>query len=258
MIRPTVSLIVATYNSEKTLHRCLQSVRQQTESVQLIIVDNCSTDRTMAVAAEFAPQAVVCEKDRGVYDAWNKGIARASGSWIIFLGSDDYFKNANSIQRVVDDATSVDDSVGVIYGKVYVVDPDERVLREDNGQIDNLYRALSASMCFTHTGTLHRTRLFHELGLFNADLKIAGDFEFMLRALKIYQARFCPNYEIMMAEGGLSNSWSARRRLLREIMQARSSANARWSVTGDLYIPAKRLFYEVAEAVTTRLKRLAQ
>ena len=88
-MKKIISIIIATYNAEKTLKRCLNSiVSQKKDQLELLIIDGCSTDRTMDIVREFAESidVIVSEVDKGIYDAWNKGIRLATGEWIMFLG----------------------------------------------------------------------------------------------------------------------------------------------------------------------------
>ena len=87
-----ISIIIATFNSERYLERCLKSVvRQKGENIQLIIVDNASTDGTLKLLNQFQEYIdfLISERDDGIYDAWNKGLKVSEGEWIMFLGSDD-------------------------------------------------------------------------------------------------------------------------------------------------------------------------
>ena len=88
-----ISIIIATYNAEKVLKRCLDSiVTQKTGNVEVLIVDGNSTDSTMEIVQSYGTDVdySLSEKDKGIYDAWNKALKVAKGDWIMFLGSDDY------------------------------------------------------------------------------------------------------------------------------------------------------------------------
>src|SRR5690348_14220883 len=90
---PRVSLIIAVYNGASTIVKCLNSVAAQTYgSRELIVIDGGSTDGTVDILRCNADQLSywISEPDTGVYNAWNKGLARARGEWIAFLGADDY------------------------------------------------------------------------------------------------------------------------------------------------------------------------
>lgn len=87
-----ISIIIATYNADKTLQRCLYSIAlQKTEDIELLIIDGKSKDNTLEIIQKN--KAIInfwlSETDKGIYDAWNKGIKLARGKWIMFLGADD-------------------------------------------------------------------------------------------------------------------------------------------------------------------------
>ena len=88
------SIVMATYNSEATLHRCLESVREikVATSCKVILIDGASNDSTLSIAGIFSDiiDVLVSEPDTGVYDAWNKGLKYCTNPWVMFLGSDDY------------------------------------------------------------------------------------------------------------------------------------------------------------------------
>ena len=95
-----LSVIVATYNSAKTLKRTLRSLIQQTnKKFELIIVDGNSSDETLEIIKSFEdtflqneiPFVYISEPDTGIYNAWNKGVKLSKGKWISFLGSDDEY-----------------------------------------------------------------------------------------------------------------------------------------------------------------------
>ena len=96
----TVSIVTVTYNSEKTLGATMESVLDQTcTEIEYLIVDGASTDGTVAVAESYRERMerkgirlrIVSEKDRGIYDAMNKGIRMATGDVIGILNSDDWY-----------------------------------------------------------------------------------------------------------------------------------------------------------------------
>jgi glycosyltransferase involved in cell wall biosynthesis len=100
-----ITLITATFNSSATLARCLDSVAMQSvlTGIEHIIVDGGSRDNTLDIVANYAHvAAVVSERDDGIYDAFNKGLALATGEYIYYLNSDDYLLNSAVIGQVLD------------------------------------------------------------------------------------------------------------------------------------------------------------
>lgn len=99
----TYSIIVPTFNSEKTLNACLASIiNQGYQDFEIIISDGVSTDSTLAIARGFKDDRIkiFSEPDAGIYDAMNKSIVRAQGDWLLFLGSDDLLFDANVLGNV--------------------------------------------------------------------------------------------------------------------------------------------------------------
>ena len=94
MKKPKVSIIIATFNSEKTIERALNSVlNQKIQDWECIIVDGASTDATVNIIRKFTEKdhrfRYLSEPDTGIYNAFNKGWKLANGTWIYYLGSDD-------------------------------------------------------------------------------------------------------------------------------------------------------------------------
>lgn len=88
----TISIIIATYNASKTLQRCLDSiVSQLTNETELILVDGGSKDDTNKIIDSYGDKIAVhiSEPDKGIYDAWNKGVKAAHGKFVAFIGADD-------------------------------------------------------------------------------------------------------------------------------------------------------------------------
>ncbi|MCM1759079.1 glycosyltransferase, partial [Bacteroides ovatus] len=92
-MKKIISIIIATYNAEKTLKRCLSSIiSQKNDQLELLIIDGGSADRTMDIVKDVSHSidVIISEPDKGLYDAWNKALRLVTGEWIMFLGADDY------------------------------------------------------------------------------------------------------------------------------------------------------------------------
>ena len=101
---PIISIIIATYNAERTLEETLKSiVCQDYKNIELIIVDGVSTDATLDIIQRYNKivATLISEPDKGIYDAMNKGLGIASGDWCLFLGADDILYDKNVISKAV-------------------------------------------------------------------------------------------------------------------------------------------------------------
>ena len=119
-----VSIITVTFNSGQTIADTLESVLRQTYSdIELIVVDGLSTDNTMEIVRQFEPKfggrmRWISEKDRGIYDAMNKGLALATGDVVGILNSDDFFSADDVVERMVGEFS---DDVDLVYGDIHFV-----------------------------------------------------------------------------------------------------------------------------------------
>jgi glycosyltransferase involved in cell wall biosynthesis len=100
---PEFSIIIPTFNAEKTLAIALASILQQSfKDFEILVMDGVSTDNTLMIANSFHDDRIkiYSEKDKGIYDAMNKGIEKADGEWLYFMGSDDTFFNHEILLKV--------------------------------------------------------------------------------------------------------------------------------------------------------------
>lgn len=97
-----ISIITVSYNAAKTIEQTIQSVVNQTyDNIEYIIIDGGSTDGTVDIIKKYEDKIAywVSEPDKGIYDAMNKGILKASGEYIYFLGADDWLYNESVMER---------------------------------------------------------------------------------------------------------------------------------------------------------------
>lgn len=204
----TISIIIATYNAEKYLQNCLNSIIPQlNETIELIIIDGGSKDDTVEIIKKNR-QHISCfitEPDKGIYDAWNKGIKNTTGDWIMFVGADDQLMpNALNIynQFIVDNVES--DDIDFISTRVRMIDENGNTIRIKGWPF--LWPVFLKEMTIAHPGALHSKRLFEKYGNFNIDYKIVGDYEFLLRAGDSLKSLYLDTVTVIMSEGGASDS----------------------------------------------------
>jgi glycosyltransferase involved in cell wall biosynthesis len=204
-----ISIITATYNSAGTVRDTLASIAgQQYPLIEHIIVDGLSKDNTLAIVNEFAHVArVISEKDKGIYDAMNKGVKLATGDIIGILNSDDFYTSSLILSKV---ATAFEDpSVEAVYGDLQYVQPGNtqvivRTWKAGKFQRKYLYYGWMPP----HPTFFVRRHMYDKCGLFNTTLRSAADYELMLRVLLKYEARvqYIPEVLVKMRAGGMSNA----------------------------------------------------
>ncbi|MFY4730217.1 glycosyltransferase family 2 protein [Nitrospira sp. BLG_2] len=221
---PSISVIVAVFNGRTTLQECIDSVTRQTyPNKELIIIDGGSKDGTVELLEKNCSQFSywISETDRGIYNAWNKGLAQARGEWICFLGADDYFWDAAVLERMAVHLKMLPIRIRVAYGQIVRVSDDGRVSQPMGESWEQVKNAFRQYMCIPHIGTMHRRTLFEQHGAFNESFRIAGDYELLLRELKTGDAAFIPDV-ITAAQrlGGMSTSLANKFKIYREILCA--------------------------------------
>ena len=194
-----ISIITVIFNAAKTVEQTIKSVLSQTyENWEFIIVDGGSTDGTLDILKKYNSPKILwkSEPDKGIYDAMNKGIQKASGDWIYFLGGDDTFFDNRVLENIFLNKHYKSD---FLYGDVY----DKRLNRNYDGEF-NKSKLLKKNIC--HQGIFFKNEIFNVLGNYNIRYRLFADWEFNLRCFsndevrKEYVNAVVANY----SEGGLS------------------------------------------------------
>ena len=205
---PLVTIITATYNAEKYLRETINSVIDQTYSnIEFIVIDGQSSDSTTKIIKEFETHIAywVSEKDRGVYDAWNKALAIAKGEWICFLGADDIL-TPNAIEDYIQHINSLKGyKPEFVSSKAKLVSHDLTFIRE-KGEAWH-WNKFKVYMTCVHVGALHHRELFKKFGIYDTKYKVAADYELILRAQDSLKASFLNKHTVLMRVGGLSNNF---------------------------------------------------
>jgi glycosyltransferase involved in cell wall biosynthesis len=221
---PLVSVVVSVFNGADTLQKCLDSVAGQTWAArELIVIDGGSTDGTVEILKRNQARLAywVSEPDRGIYDAWNKGLDRARGDWIYFLGADDYLWAPDTLERLAPVLARAYPPVRVVYGQVAFVNARGGEMQRIGEDWRTARRRFSQIMCLPHTGLMHHRSLFETHGKFDESFRIGGDYELLLRELRNGEALFVPGLVVAgMGHGGVSSDPSASLRLMREFRRA--------------------------------------
>lgn len=222
---PLITIIIAVFNGIKTLQQCIDSVASQTYSnVELIVIDGGSKDGSVDLlnANQKKIRYWISEADSGIYNAWNKGLDKARGEWIYFLGADDFFLNADVLQGVIKQLMLLPDDVLVAYGQVMQLDKDGLPLYSFGEPWDVVKKSFKKKMAIPHQGVMHRRSLFERHGRFDESFLIMGDYELLLRELNTGKASFMQGIILAgVRSGGLSSSPEYTLTLLDEVRRAK-------------------------------------
>ncbi|WP_431212331.1 glycosyltransferase family 2 protein [Puia sp. P3] len=200
-----ISIVTATYNSQATVGDTLTCIREQRHpDVEHIIVDGRSSDDTLGIVGRFPHVAkLISEKDKGIYDAMNKGIRLATGDVIGILNSDDIYADDSVLSEVA--KAFEDPAVKTFYADLQYVHADDlsrvqRTWRSGRFKKGNFYYGWMPP----HPTFFVRREVYEQCGLFNPDLRSAADYEIMLRILlkKGMSAFYLPRVIVKMRAGG--------------------------------------------------------
>ncbi|PWT78924.1 MAG: glycosyltransferase [Bacteroidetes bacterium] len=171
---PLVSIITVSYNAKAYIEQAILSVLEQSyKNIEYIIIDGGSTDGTIDIIKKYEDRISkwISEKDRGISDAFNKGLKMASGSLIGMINGDDWYE-PSTVEKIVRQIGEND----IAYG-------DLRLFKE--GKTDFVLRGnhkfLDREMTINHPTVFVRKRCYEEFGLFDEKYKCAMDYDLMLR-----------------------------------------------------------------------------
>ena len=244
-----ISIITACWNAEKTLANAMESVAmQQGVELEYIVVDGGSTDASVSQIESFKarhptlPFRWIPEKDRGMYDALNKGIRLATGDVVGILNADDVLATDDTLAHI---ASVFRENVDAVYADIRFV--------RDGDSVEALRSAPTARYCSAriwrpwmfrfgamvpHPSFYVRRNCFDRLGLYSLDYRICADFELELRFLRCaaIPAVYLPECVVVMRMGGASTAGvRATVEINREDLRA-LRANGIWSCLPIIYM----------------------
>lgn len=202
-----ISLITVTYNAEKTISRCIQSViDQKFTNIEYIIIDGGSTDDTIQIINQYARDIsyFISESDNGIYDAMNKGIKLASGDIIGMLNADDFFSDIDILHTIANKFTT--DDVDIVYGDLDYIDARGNTVRKWRSKVYQ-HGIFNWGWMPPHPTFYCKRNLFCILGVYSLDYGTAADYELMLRYMHLNRIRslYIKKVMVKMSIGGASN-----------------------------------------------------
>jgi glycosyltransferase involved in cell wall biosynthesis len=205
-----ISIITVVWNNAKTIKDAIDSVLGQTyENIEYIVVDGASTDGTVEIVQSHGERIskFVSEKDKGLYDAMNKGIALATGDIVGILNSDDFYIDDNVITRIVKEFE--EKKVDSVFADLVFVKPEN--LNKTVRYYDSSHFSpdkFAYGWMPAHPTFFVKREMYERYGVFKINYKIAADYELLTRFLAKNKMSYSYIKEpiVKMRIGGASTS----------------------------------------------------
>lgn len=254
-----ISIVTAAYNSADTIRHTIESVLAQThQDFEYIVVDGASDDGTIDILRQYEDRFEgrmrwISEKDKGLYDAMNKGFFMATGEIVGILNSDDFFTSDNILEQVA--AVMEDKSIDAVYGDIHYVSPDnlEHCVRYYSSRNFTPQR-MRMGFIPAHPSFYCRREIYRKYGCFDTSYRVAADFELLLRLIYVHKinTQYIPLDFVTMRTGGLSNSgWKCHVNIMRDHRKALRAHH----VPTNIFLLSSRYVFKIGEILSTRMKR---
>ncbi|MCO5937266.1 glycosyltransferase [Mucilaginibacter sp. RB4R14] len=181
-MKRVLSVITIVYNNARDIERTLLSVLDQTyDAVEYIVVDGASNDGTLEIIKRHESRIakLISEKDKGIYDAMNKGLALATGDYVIFMNSGDEFYGNDTVAKVFATAPDAD----IYYGETEMVNDERESLgqRRHKAPDDFTWRGFKFGMSISHQAIYIRRSLTSP---YDPKYQLSADIDWIIRAAK--------------------------------------------------------------------------
>lgn len=207
-----VSVITVCYNRKATIKQSINSVLDQDyPDIEYIIIDGNSSDGTQAIIESYSDKIThyISERDKGMYDAINKGLKLATGDIIGLMHSDDVFYDNSVVSKIVNTFLKSRTADAVYGNGIYVTnDAKEKIVRNKIGGEYN-FKKLKSGWLPLHPTVYIKKSVIEKYGNYSLDFKIASDTEFLLRYLFKHKINivYMNEYVVKMRMGGLSTDY---------------------------------------------------
>ena len=206
---PLFSIITVVYNDAANLEKTIQSVVNQTSrDFEYIVIDGGSKDGTLDIIRKYEKNINIwkSEADQGIYDAMNKGIKLAKGTYINFLNAGDSYFNSD-VLRLISEQVQKKPSVQLLYGQAVRLSSESSKLKFIKGgkiTTSNLF----TSIPFCHQAIFYQTKLFQTIGLYDHSFRVTADYQWLIRYYNNRQSLdymyYVNSNVVEYAEGGYS------------------------------------------------------
>ena len=262
-----ISIITPVYNSAKTLEKTLKSVINQAKESELeyIVVDGNSTDGSQEIINRYLEHIniFISEKDRGPYDAMNKGISQATGEIIGIINADDWYNDG--ALKIVEQVFQEKEDISIVYSPIDNYFGGKYLNTFTPGSLDNLLFKFTIN----HPSCFVKKSVYDRIGSFDLSYSIAADYDFILRAYQSgfkfhYIKKSLASYSLNGITGSpfnkyqqLKESWKvgyeASKKCPRELQAQRRKFYLIWSLKELATFPIKLIF---KPQITRKIKQL--
>jgi glycosyltransferase involved in cell wall biosynthesis len=209
MDRPLISVITACYQSAEFLGQCIRSVvSQDFDDFEYLIIDGGSRDGTVEVIESYADQLAYwhSKPDRGISHAFNQGLEKARGRWIVFLNADDCFVDSSVLSSMAEVLRN-NETFDLIYGQVQII-ARESEIRPLSQPVGDVWKWSSFRLRSTipHPASFTNREFYAKYGGFDESFRNALDYEHYLRAGENLKVLFVPRLLSLMRSGGMSTA----------------------------------------------------
>ena len=219
---PFFSIITVVFNGGKTIERTIQSIlKQEFKDYEYIIQDGGSKDNTLEIAHSYEEKfegrlTIYSERDKGIYDAMNKGITQARGQYIWLVNADDYITD-NSLNDIFDVCKAHDFKPCVLSGCLNMVDADTMKLKYTSTpytkkSYEKSCKRLKMGIC--HPATIVHKNIYGKIGVYDDRYYISADVDFCLRCYRSgVDVEFFDKVVTNMSDGGVSNQFTIKKNM---------------------------------------------
>ena len=246
-----VSVITVTYNCKNSVEKTIESILNQDYSnLELVVVDGASVDGTQDVISRYKNRIskFVSEKDKGIFDAMNKGVKMASGDWVIFMNAGDQFADNSVLSNL---SFLLNDPVNdVVYGAWQL--KYRNTIRESKAHPFFAQKGIYKTMGFSHQSSLVR-RTLAEKHPFQIEYRLSADYKMMWMLYHSLHAKFVSvDFPIAVMEDKAGFTVSNYKKHLIEECNVCGFAN---SLKRKLFVEKKYIVYKVKRLVKSIILR---